>query len=148
MQRRIIKTLLSVLILALFTPTQSAITYYLSSSSGNDANDGQSEATPWQSLDKINTTNFPDNTTLLFKRGDVFRGGVDINAQNAKINGLTANAYDTGDKPIISGNVAITNWHPTTHPQLSPQVWEATTPTTEIITHRTYAKVKMKVSEV
>jgi len=134
MRRRIIQTLLSVLILAPFSPAQG-VTYYLSSTSGNDVNDGLSENTPWQSLDKINTTNFPDNTTLLFKRGDVFRGGVDINAKNAKINGLSANAYSTGDKPIISGSILITGWHLTTHPQLSPQVWEATTPTTEIITH-------------
>ncbi|BAP56956.1 hypothetical protein THII_2659 [Thioploca ingrica] len=135
MQRRIIQTLLSVLILALFTPAQSATTYYLSSSGGNDANDGQSEATAWQNLDKINTTKFPDNTTLLFKRSDVFRGSIDLNAKNARTNGLAANAYGTGPKPIISGSIPITNWKPTTHPPLSSQVWEATAPTTEVITH-------------
>ncbi|BAP54963.1 hypothetical protein THII_0666 [Thioploca ingrica] len=135
MQRRIIQTLLSVLILAPFLPAHGATTYYFSSSGGNDANDGLSESSPWQSLDKLNATKFPNDTTLLFKSGDVFRGGIDLNAKNAKTSGLSANAYGTGAKPVISGSIPITDWQPTTHPQLSPQVWEATVPTTETISH-------------
>ncbi|BAP54962.1 hypothetical protein THII_0665 [Thioploca ingrica] len=135
MRRRIIQTLLSVLILAPFLPAHGATTYYFSSSGGKDTNNGTSEATPLKSLDKINANKLPDNTTLLFKRGDVFRGGIDINAKNTKTNGLFANAYGAGPKPVISGSVAITNWQPTTHPQLSSQVWEATAPTTEAISH-------------
>jgi parallel beta-helix repeat protein len=132
MRQRIIEALLSVLILIPFSAAQSE-TYYLSSSSGNDANDGLSESQAWQSLDKLNATKLPDNTTLLFKRGDVFRGRVNINESNFKINGLSADAYGTGSKPVISGSIVISGWQPTTHPQLSPQVWEAPAPTTEAI---------------
>jgi len=135
MRRRIIQTLLSVLILAPFLPAYGATTYYFSSSGGKDTNNGTSEATPLKSLDKINTQKLDNGTTLLFKRGDVFRGGVDINAKNAKINGLSANAYGTGNKPIISGSIPITSWQPTTNPKLSSKVWEATAPTTEAISH-------------
>ena len=133
MQTRLITTLLSGFLLV--SPTVHSETYYLSSSEGNDANDGLSESTAWQSLEKLNTTKLPNNTTLLFKRGDVFRGNIDINATNAKIKGLSANAYGNGSKPIISGSIELTGWQPTTHPQLSSQVWETTAPTTEPINH-------------
>jgi parallel beta-helix repeat protein len=133
MQNRLITTWLSGLLL--ISHTAQSETYYLSSSGGNDANDGLSESSAWQSLDKLNTTKLPDDTTLRFKRGDVFRGSININASNARINGISANAYGTGPKPVISGSIAITDWQPTTHPQLSPQVWEATVPTTEAIIH-------------
>ena len=101
MQTRLITTLLSGIFLV--SPIAQSETYYLSSSGGNDANDGLSESSAWQSLDQINTTKLPDNTTLLFKRGDVFRGSININASNAKINGISANAYGSGPKPVISG---------------------------------------------
>jgi hypothetical protein len=68
--------LLGVLILC-FQSAQSA-TYYVSSTTGNDNNDGLSEATPWQSLTPVNETRLEDNSTILFKRGETFRGAISL----------------------------------------------------------------------
>ncbi len=98
-----------------------ATTYYVTNN-GNDTNDGLSEATPWQTLNQVNAVVFPNYSTILFKRGEVFRGK--ISPQKSPV-GLTFGAYSSGDNPIISGSVVITGWTPTTHPGLSPNVYEA-----------------------
>eukprot|EP01050_Picozoa_sp_SAG11_P024983 SAG11_NODE_5489_length_1547_cov_1.098066_2_plen_304_part_00 len=41
---------------------------------GKDANDGLSEATPWQSLERANHTALQPGESLLLRRGDVWRG--------------------------------------------------------------------------
>lgn len=101
---------------------QSEVTYYLSSSSGNDANDGLSEATAWQTLEKLNSVKMADNSTVLFKRGDTFRGEVSL-IKAPK--GITFSAYGTGDNPILAGSLEVKNWVPTTHSALSTTIYEA-----------------------
>lgn len=113
--------LLSIMALALASPITNA-TYYVSSSSGNDANDGTSEATAWQTIDKANSIKFDDNSTVLFKRGDIFRGTI---STNGFVIGTTFGAYGTGDNPIIAGSVPITGWLPTIHPELGANIYEA-----------------------
>jgi parallel beta-helix repeat protein len=118
------KKLLDLLVpIALALPiTAHSATYYVSSSSGNDANDGLSKATPWQTLDKVSSVQFADNSTILFKRGDVFRGTISL---QRKPQGLIFGAYGSGNNPIIAGSVQITGWTKTTHPKLGSQVYEA-----------------------
>jgi parallel beta-helix repeat protein len=102
--------------------TGYSATYYLSSLSGNDNNDGLSLSTPWQSIAKLNETVFADNAIILFKRGEIFRGAI---STKKFPKGLTFGAYGDGDNPIISGSVQITGWVPTSHPSLMRQVYEA-----------------------
>lgn len=99
-----------------------AVTYYVSSTSGNDANDGLSETTPWQTIAKVNAVTLTDNAIVLFKRGELFRGAISA-LKSPK--GLTFGAYSTGDNPIIAGSVPITGWKPTTNSALNPKVYEA-----------------------
>ena len=105
--------------------TGHSATYYVSSSGGNDANDGLSEATPWQTLTNINAnpTSLETNSIILFKRGDIFRGSL----QNPQFpEGLTFGAYGAGtSNPVIAGSVEITGWTLTSHPELGPNVYEA-----------------------
>ncbi|HEC84294.1 MAG TPA: right-handed parallel beta-helix repeat-containing protein [Thioploca sp.] len=109
------KKLLSILLLAglvLALPLiAQGTTYYVSSSDGNDANDGTSEATPWQTIDKANSVILDENSSLLFKRGEVFRGGINTKKFRA---GITFGAYGTGENPIIAGSVEIKGWTKTT----------------------------------
>jgi hypothetical protein len=100
---------------------QSA-TYYISSSIGDNANDGISETIPWQTIDKVNSIEFADNSTLLFKRGDIFRGAI---SPNKNPTGLTYGAYESGENTIIAGSVVITGWTSTAHPSLGANVYEA-----------------------
>ena len=118
------KKLLYLLVpIALALPiTAHSATYYVSSSSGSDANDGLSKATPWQTPDKVSSVQFADNSTLLFKRGDVFRGTISL--QKTPL-GIIFGAYGSGDNPVIAGSVQITGWTKTTHPKLGSQVYEA-----------------------
>ncbi|EDN71429.1 conserved hypothetical protein [Beggiatoa sp. PS] len=96
-------------------------TYYISNS-GNDANDGLTDPSSWQTIDKINSIEFANNDMILFKRGEVFRG--EISLFKSPI-GITFGAYGTGTNPEIVGSVKITGWIPTTHPALSTNVYEA-----------------------
>ena len=50
-----------------------AATYYVYATNGNDANNGLSEVTPWQTIAKINTSKFLPGDQILFKRGEVWR---------------------------------------------------------------------------
>jgi hypothetical protein len=77
-------------------------TYYVSSS-GSDSNSGTSSS-PWQTLSKVNGAALASGDTVLFNRDDVFYG------QLVPKNGVTYNAYGSGEKPVISGFVTLTGW--------------------------------------
>ena len=49
-------------------------TYYVDSELGKDTNDGLSDASPWQSLQQVNTADLHPGDTVRFKRGGVWRG--------------------------------------------------------------------------
>ncbi len=70
---------------------------YVSSSIGNDANDGLTENTPVKTIAKANTlASYGDG--ILLKRGDMWRGGVDV------VSGVTYTAYGEGAKPFINAS--------------------------------------------
>jgi len=109
-------------LLAIILPLPAMAATYYTSTSGNDANDGLSETTAWQTINKVNSVEFPDNSIILFKRGEVFRGAI----STLKFpKGLTFGAYGTGDNPVIAGSVSITGGQPTTRPGLTSSVYEA-----------------------
>jgi len=117
------KKLLYLIVVGLVLPIMAhGATYYVSSSTGNDANDGTSENSPWQTIAKVNDVKFDENSTILFKRGDVFRGAV---STKGFVKGTTFGAYGSGDNPVITGSVQITGWTPTKHPALGANVYEA-----------------------
>jgi parallel beta-helix repeat protein len=88
----------------------SAGTYYIAAD-GADGNDGLSPATPWRTIDKINGLGrtVSDNSTFLFRRGDVFRGEIRLAGSTL---GATLGAYGSGENPVISGSAVITGWTP------------------------------------
>lgn len=93
------------MLLPLFPGSAEAQTYYVSGI-GNDANDGLTKETPWRTLAKVNTAT-PSDAVVLFRRGDVFRGGIDLVGTKT---GVSFGAYGTGDNPVISGSAEITGW--------------------------------------
>lgn len=74
--------------------------YYVSSSAGNDSNDGLSPATAWKTIAKVNSADLKSGTYVCFKRGDLWRGET-LMADKA---GVTYTAYGTGEKPKIYGS--------------------------------------------
>ncbi len=70
---------------------------YVSSSTGDDSNDGQSEGTPVKTLSKASSMARADDVILL-KRGDTFRERITAKAD------VTYTAYGEGEKPILNGS--------------------------------------------
>ncbi|MCE9608819.1 MAG: hypothetical protein K8R23_01195 [Chthoniobacter sp.] len=77
--------------------------YYIDPA-GNDANNGVSTATPWQSLGKVNGTVFQPGDKVLFKRGGTWVGSLSPQGSGTSLARITLGAYGTGAKPLINGN--------------------------------------------
>jgi len=117
MMRFTIKFLI-VLIFSYLPPASQAVTYYIAPD-GDDGNQGDSEASAWRTIDKLNSVGIVNNTTVLFKRGGVFRGSVSYKAFPKN---LAVGAYGSGENPILAGSVVITGWKPTTQKALNSKV--------------------------
>jgi hypothetical protein len=78
-------------------------TYYISSSLGNDHNNGTSPETPWKTLDKINSTKLKPGQKVLFKSGDTWSGQLILNDNGTKNSIIVIDKYDKGSKPKING---------------------------------------------
>lgn len=93
--------------------------YYVSNS-GNSGNNGTSESTPWDYAtlqENLQNGGFlgtiQSGSTILFKRGEVFRGNIVIDASIGSVSNLTLSAYGEGNKPIITtspANLAGKTW--------------------------------------
>ena len=77
--------------------------YYLSSSTGNDNNNG-SQTQPWKTLSKISNTTLGPGDTVYFKKGDTFRGHYVVNGSGTEGNPITFKSYGSGNQPVISGS--------------------------------------------
>ena len=58
-------------------------TYYISSSSGNDNNQG-SENSPWNSISKISNIELSPGDSIFFKKGDTFVGQFKVNGSGSE----------------------------------------------------------------
>jgi len=98
-----------------FTPSADTRTIFVSSSTGNDANDGLSQATPKRTIlggASLVRNNYPD--WLLFKCGDTFSGsivdgavtGYWVKRGRSATEPILISSYGAGERPIIaSGSV-------------------------------------------
>lgn len=99
----------------------SATTYYVDFPFGKDTNSGKSEATPWRTISKVNSSTFLPGDTVLFKRGSIWRKTLIVPSSGGSGAPITFGAYGSaGAPPVISGAELITAW--TRH---SGSVWRA-----------------------
>ena len=84
--------------------------YYVSSSTGNDANTGTSPSVPWKTLDKVNSFIPQPGESVLFKRGDSWEGTLIPPASGTAGNPITYGAYGSGAHPKLYGSTSITGW--------------------------------------
>ena len=75
-------------------------TYYISSSLGNDLNNGLSENTAWKTLENISKISGGD--TVKLKCGDTFFGSIAVPDCNTTQCQTCITSYGDGEKPIIS----------------------------------------------
>ncbi|SEJ03001.1 Por secretion system C-terminal sorting domain-containing protein [Dyadobacter koreensis] len=93
------------------TVVYSQVNYYVSES-GSDQNDGLTTNTPWKTIDKVNAmaATFQAGDSILFSRGDVFRGEILPQQSGTSAAMISYSAYGTGATPVINGASVITNW--------------------------------------
>jgi len=89
--------------------------YYVSSTSGNDANDGLSPGKAWQHLSKIYLKSFSKDTfqpgdNILLKRGDQWDGQIRLQGNGTAGKPITLGAYGEGPKPLIYGDNEDARW--------------------------------------
>ncbi|MFD2569552.1 right-handed parallel beta-helix repeat-containing protein [Spirosoma soli] len=97
------------LILVTFTLGIAQKTYYLAAN-GNDTNNGLSVNAPFRTLTRVNKLLLQPGDTLLLRRGDTFRGSLQIRQSGSSGKPIVVDAYGSGRKPILSGSVPVTGW--------------------------------------
>ena len=88
-------------------------TFYVSSSTGHVKAAGTSEVTAWKGLDQVNAADLRPGDTVLFRRGDTWRGPLrPKNGSPGKP--VTYGAYGKGERPLLLGSVSRDrpdDWH-------------------------------------
>ncbi len=88
-----------------------AADYYVSSSSGNDSNNGKSTSSAWRTLSKIESSNFVPGDRIFLKRGDEWREDLHFAASGNSEKIIKISSYGVGtDKPSILGSMIISQW--------------------------------------
>jgi hypothetical protein len=101
------------LVFCSLTSSISATTYYLDATNGSDAKTGRSTTTAWKSLSKINSSGFVPGDSILFKRGETFRGFLFPASNGSSTGYITFGAYGSGPKPKLYGSynaMAAAEW--------------------------------------
>jgi Right handed beta helix region len=98
-----------ILVIMLLTGSYNALasTYYVSSSSGSDANSGTSTTAAWQTIAHVNLQTFLAGDSVLFKRGDVWNESLAPATSGSSGNPITFDAYGTGAAPNLTGYYAV-----------------------------------------
>lgn len=100
---------LTVLLFILFTLPAVATTYFVSPE-GRDDDDGTSEASPFRSIQRINSLELNPGDEVLFERGGVYPGQLTVNTSGTEGQPIVFGAYGTGDRPVITGAVMVDDW--------------------------------------
>jgi len=97
------KKILPILLLFI-TANTFAINYYVSSSTGNNSNNGLTPATAWKTLSKLYSANLLPGDNIHLKRGDIwYNQTLQIKNSGTAGNPITYKDYGVGNLPEISG---------------------------------------------
>ncbi len=100
------KTLLTVALLLAVWVLQShaqAKKYYVDATGGLDANNGLSPSAAWKTIDNVNLSTFAPGDSVLFKRGETFRGTL-LPSSGSPSGYITYGAYGSGNRPKLLGS--------------------------------------------
>ncbi len=91
-------------LVAVFLPgTLRAETYYVANR-GADTNDGRSEGTAWQTIDRVNKADLKPGDKVLLRRSDCWREQL-LPRSGSASGAITYGAYGTGPKPLLLGSL-------------------------------------------
>lgn len=108
------------LLLILAKSSQAQTTYYVAAI-GSNINNGRSANAPFQSLAQVNRLLLQPGDSVLFRRGDTFRGSLTIGQSGLAGRPIVVDAYGTGSKPVLAGSALLTNWT-----NLGNNTWQTT----------------------
>lgn len=101
------------IILIFLSPALFGANYYVSSSTGADGNPG-TQASPWASLSKVESTSFSAGDVIHFKAGDTFRGDMEKYSMNGTSSAyIQFTSYGSGADPLILQSINLAgsgNW--------------------------------------
>ena len=113
--------------LALLLRPAWATTYYVSSSTGNDANSGTSASAAWQTIGHVNGQTFQPGDSILFERGDVWNESLIPPSSGSSGSPITFDAYGSGPAPNLTGYYAVPS---SAWVLVSENAWKAPLPAT------------------
>jgi parallel beta-helix repeat protein len=121
-----------------------AATYYVDSQLGNDNASGQSAATPWKTIAKVNASAFQPGDRILFVSGRIWREQLVVPSSGAPGSPIVFDTIGSGSLPVISGAdlVPLSAWSLD-----SGQVWKAGVPAQPNIVIFNGAKGNRRVSK-
>ncbi len=104
--------------------------YYFSTSAGDDSRtslEAQNPETPWKTVNKLNGffSSLQPGDAVLFKRGEIFDGGITVKQSGKAGQSIILSAYGNGRKPVISGFSNLANWE-----YLGNGIWQSDCQTT------------------
>jgi uncharacterized repeat protein (TIGR01451 family) len=111
----------SLLLLFFLTSSQAMgqSTYYVSAV-GNDQNDGRSIINAFKSIERINNLSLQAGDSVLFRRGDTFRGTLLVRQSGSQEHPIVLATFGTGAKPILAGSQPLTGWT-----NLGGNIWQS-----------------------
>ena len=77
-------------------------TYFIDSQSGDDSNDGLSETTPWESLEKVNQTIFGPGNRILFRAGSRYAGRLAPQGSGSPNQPIIISTYGGDERSVIA----------------------------------------------
>lgn len=80
-----------------------ASSYYISSSEGNDLNNGLSSQFPFESIEMLNSMVFSPGDSIYFKSGDYWEGMFWLKGSGTSMEPIVVDVYGGSDKPVING---------------------------------------------
>ena len=89
-----------------FCSALAANSYYLSSSEGDDSNDGSVQY-PWKTLAKISSVTLSPGDSVHFRRNDLFKGQFVVDGSGSLAEPITITAYGEGQPPVLTGAVGV-----------------------------------------
>ena len=108
------------MLLSIAKPGLAQTTYYIAAI-GSDINSGHSANTPFQSLAQVNRLVLQPGDSVLFRRGDTFRGSLVVGQSGLAGRPIVIDAYGAGSKPVLAGSALLTNWT-----NLGNNTWQTT----------------------
>ncbi len=102
---------LNILVLVLFAEVGYANSYFIAND-GDDRAEGNTAATAWKSLSKVNSQTFAPGDSILFKAGHSWRGELSISKSGTVEKWIYYGRYGEGRNPQFLGSEVAKGWSP------------------------------------